>query len=327
VVAFCPQDPLRENTADGNEDDDLINIQVADRDAAMAAAYMDATIPPIIKADIAKGILSEKLLTSMAAQSNDTSDDAAAVEVRSVSLGKIAAAVRASGSKKNVTGLLQGIKQDVLAAVMNKTVSFDAGNNSFHLPEPLLAALAVKHNLHKGVLTTLLNKTDLGFGSVRLSTGAAGDEAYPGIDVDEPSVDPLLLLAAKKAILKGTFPAPFANVQVNSSSLGGKFSIQRVPHDIFASLVRGNGTSSGLNSTDAFVMVNSTVNGTSGKPHFKASLERLGASVKRVKRLSKSFKPALSIVTGSNLTAANGTSVEKEVKLQMKFWDRERAHP
>jgi hypothetical protein len=317
VVAFCPQEPLRENTAGGNEDDDLINIQVADRDAAMAAAYMDATIPPIIKADIAKGILSEKLLTSMAAQSNDTSSDAAAVEVRSVSLGEIAAAVRASGTKKNVTSLLQGLKQDVLAAVMNKTVSFDARNNTFHLPEPLLAVLAAKHNLHKGVLTTLINKTDLGLGSVRLATGAEGDEAYPGTGVDEPSVDPLLLLAAKKALLKGTFPAPFTNV--NSSS---KFSIQRVPHDVFASLVHGN--DSVVNGTDAFVTVNGTgtVNGTSGKPHFKASLERLGASVKRVKRLSKSFKPALSISTGGNLTAANGTSAEKEVKLQMKFWER-----
>jgi hypothetical protein len=328
-----------EPASDTADDDSTDEEGAASRSAQLAAAYMDAPKPhTILSAALGSAAASAAGSNSTNATAAPAQEAAAAIEVPGVALADTHATIRALDSK-NVSGMLSGIKQDILAGLENHTISFHGSNNTLRLPESVLAAMAAKHALHKGVLSALLNKADLGLGS-NVSVWTTPDAAfYPSADSGPaaaggagsqgPSLNDKVLadLALKTALSKG---GPLAALLSNASSGGGaNVSFLPVPHAVFAAIANGTITRGNASTTlllSAPVPAAPAVNTT--KPGLKGSLQRLGHSVQRAKRLAKSFKPALSLNmplfggNSSQVGACGGrnASDNKSLQVKLKFW-------
>jgi hypothetical protein len=252
-----------------------------------------------------------------------------AVEVPGMMLGKVHTAIRVADTK-NISGIIADVKREIHSSLENNTITFHGANNSLHLPDSVMTVMAAKHALHKGVLTALLNKTDLGLGknvsvwtmpdaeyqAASTAEGMYGEEAYPSIDSAGTSPvmpeQPLLnALVLQKALTKGsTLQALLAN----ASASGNNISIRAVPHALFETLANVTQQSQQAPVTAAPSVSLPQV----AKPGLKGSLAKLGQSVSRAKMMAKSFRPAFALKQGNNtdgpLNAGN------RLKLQAKFW-------
>jgi hypothetical protein len=322
------EDPHATNDASDVTDDPP--AEAALKSAQLSAAYMDALHAVAASSHPYSDMVPATDSVSEAGGSESV------VEVPGMSLGKVHAAIRAADSK-NISKIITDVKQEITSRLENNTITFHGANNSLHLPDSVMAVMAAKHAVHKGVLTALLNKTDLGLGknvsvwtipdaeyqAARAIEGPYGEEAYPSMDgasaspvmgsnaVATPDTSLLSAIVLQKALTKGS---TLQTLLANASASGNNVSVRAVPHVLFETLA--NVTHQGQ---QAPVTVAPSFNLTKvAKPGLKGSLKKLGQSVSRAKMMAKSFRPSFVLKQGNNTDGPLNAGTR--LKLQAKFW-------